>query len=118
MEMTQKLLLVLVIGAILIAPASALSLAFADSTLVGDHDVLIMAANGTLLWEGNTTGTYSPSAAVLNESTTLLIHLRPESKNVIETPYTLMDEIASQVEANLIPIIMIGIIGMILWGRK
>jgi hypothetical protein len=110
----------LLTGALLLVamPVTALDLAFADSTLQGEQDVMIVAANGTLLYEGNTSATATVSLDDFSDvNGTLLVHIKPATKNILATPDTLLNEIGRQVEGNLITLIFIGIIGLVLFGR-
>ena len=104
----------------IVCSACALSIAFADSTLQGEHQALIIAPNGTIVWEGNTSSTAQINTSDFEDpiNSTVIVHIKPEAKNILESPATLMDEIGSQVERNLIPLIFIGIIGLVLLGRR
>lgn len=97
---------------------SALNISLADSTLTGNHSVLVMAANGTLLATGYSTETFDLGAIDDPSNTTFLIHLRPDNTNVFESPDTLLDEIVNQWNTNGVAIVVIGLLAGFLILRR
>lgn len=119
--LTALIILITALTVFVLVPTSAAastSLAFADSTLQGSHEVIIIAANGTTLWEGNSSATATLTSDQLPDNGTIIIHLRPEAKNILESPGTILDEISMQIENHLIELIFIVIIGLALFRKQ
>ncbi len=99
----------------LVFSVSAVNLSFSDGTTVGVHDLLIMNSTGDLIAQGNSTQTFD-----IGTEATVLVLFKPETMDVIESPNTLLDELARQIRGNLVSI-AVGLIVVLLvfrYGRR
>jgi len=116
--LTAAVFVLLICAVFLITqPASALNISMADSTLPGNHSLLIINGDGALLASGYSTETFDLAIAD-PDNTTLVIHLKPENTNILEDPGLTLDSVLDMFEAHGVAIVVIVVLGgFIIWRR-